>query len=250
MRLLVLLACAGALFAQGIPNIARVVNAASQDSRLSPGCLADIIGTSLGTDASVGVLVGGQHAAKVVSTSATRWRVWIPDSVGSGQTTIELGASALVPITLTQYSPALFSADGTGLGIVNAVGYRVNSNGALILPGYQLSETTPAKLGDYLILEVTGLGAPDRANEFIPMDPVSVKIGGQPALVPSAFLVTDQDQPGLLLWPLRALVLRGDGRAAGRPAGARSDHYADHRRRQQPDAHHSYQRYPPSERRP
>jgi uncharacterized protein (TIGR03437 family) len=203
MRLLVLLACACALFAQGVPNIARVVNAASQDNRLSPACLADIIGTNLGTDASVGVLIGGQKAAKIVSISSTKWRVWIPDSVQPGQTTIELGASALVNITLTQYSPALFSADGTGLGIVGALGYRVDSNGALILPGYQLSEATPAKLGDYLILSVTGLGAPDRSNEFIPMDPVTVKIGGVSALVPSAFLVTDQTDPDYCYGPCR-----------------------------------------------
>jgi uncharacterized protein (TIGR03437 family) len=203
MRFLILLSCTCALFAQGIPNIAKVVNAASQDNRLSPGCLADIIGNSLGTDASVGVLIGGQKAAKIVSISSTKWRVWIPDSVQPGQTTIELGASALVNITLTQYSPALFSADGTGLGIVSALGYRVDSNGALILPGYQLSEATPAKLGDFLILDVTGLGAPDRSNEFVPMEWPTVKIGGVQALVPSAFLVTDQTDPDLCYGPCR-----------------------------------------------
>jgi uncharacterized protein (TIGR03437 family) len=198
MRCLILLPCACALFAQGIPNIGGVVNAASQDNRLSPACLADIIGSNLGTNASAGVLIGGQVQATIIFASSNLWRVWIPDSVQPGRTTIQLGASQIFPITLTQYSPALFSADGRGLGIVSAVGYRIAPNHALILPGYRLSEATPAKLGDILILDVTGLGAPDWSNEGPPpMDPPIVTIDGQQALVPWAFLVTDQTDPDL-----------------------------------------------------
>jgi len=197
-RFLILLSCTCALFAQAIPNIVLVVNSASQDNRLSPACLADIIGTNLGTNASAGVLIGGRAPATVVFTGSGRWRVWIPDSVQPGQTTIQLGASAVFPITLTQYSPALFSADGTGSGSVSAVGYRIAANDALITPGYQLSETTPAQLGDELILDVTGLGAPDWSNEGPPpMDPPIVTIDGKQALVPWAFLVTDQTDPDL-----------------------------------------------------
>jgi uncharacterized protein (TIGR03437 family) len=215
MRLIVLLSFTCAVFAQNIPTIAGVVNAASQDTRLSPACVADIVGSNLGTNAGAGVLIGGQLAATVISTSSTRWRVWIPDSVQPGQTTIQLGASQAVPITLTQYSPALFSADGTGQGIVNAVGYRLASNDSLITPGYQLSETTPARLGDILILDVTGLGAPDRSNEFQPMDTPSVTIGGKPALLQWAFLVTDQTDPDLCygaceLWHYEVMVTLPD----------------------------------------
>ena len=218
VRLFILLCCTCAVFAQGIPTIASVVNAASQDNRLSPACVADIIGSNLGTNASAGVLIGGQQAATIISTSATKWRVWIPDSVQPGQTTIQLGASQAVPITLTQYSPALFSADGTGLGIVNAVGYRLASDHALITPGYQLSETTPARLGDILILDVTGLGAPDWSNEGVPMDPPTVRIGGQQALVQWAFLVNAQTDPDLCygacqLWHYEVMVTLPDAMA-------------------------------------
>jgi uncharacterized protein (TIGR03437 family) len=197
MRFLILLSCTCALFAQGPPSIANVVNAASQDNRLSPACVADIIGSNLGTDPTVVVMIGGRTPATVVSASPTVWRVWIPDSVPPGTTTIQLGASQTFPITLTQYSPALFSADGTGQGIVSAVGYRIASNDALIMPGYKLSETTPARLGDVLILDVTGLGAPDWSNQGVPMDPPTVTIGGEPALVSWAFIVTPQTDPDL-----------------------------------------------------
>ena len=144
--------------------------------------------------------------------------MWIPDSVQPGQTTIEVGASPAFPISLTQYSPALFSADGTGRGIVNAVGYRLASNDSLITPGYQLSETTPARLGDVLILDVTGLGAPDWSNEGVPMDPPSVMIGGTPALMQWAFLVTDQTDPSLCygacaLWHYEVMVTLPDALA-------------------------------------
>jgi uncharacterized protein (TIGR03437 family) len=213
-----MLSCACAVFAQGPPAISNVVNAASQDNRLSPACLADIIGSNLGTDPTVAVMVGGQTPATVVSASATKWRVWIPDSVPPGPTTIQLGASQIFSITLTQYSPALFSADGTGTGIVNAMGYRLASNDALITPGYQLSETTPARLGDILILDVTGLGAPDWSNQGVPMDPPTVTISGEPALVSWAFIVTDQTDPDLCygacqLWHWEVMVTLPDSMA-------------------------------------
>ena len=62
IRLLVLLSCTCALFAQGIPSIGSVVNAASQDNRLSPACLADIVGSNWGRTESASVLIGGQDA--------------------------------------------------------------------------------------------------------------------------------------------------------------------------------------------
>lgn len=218
VRLLMLLSGACAVFAQSIPTITGVVNAASQSNGLSPACVADIIGSNLGTDPTAGVLIGGVRPATVISATSTRWRVWIPDSVQPGQTTIEVGASPAFPISLTQYSPALFSADGTGRGIVNAVGYRLASNHSLITPGYQLSETTPARLGDVLILDVTGLGAPDWSNEGVPMDPPSVMIGGTPALMQWAFLVTDQTDPSLCygacaLWHYEVMVTLPDALA-------------------------------------
>jgi uncharacterized protein (TIGR03437 family) len=218
MRLLAVLFCACAVFAQGPPAISNVVNAASQDKRLSPACLADIIGSNLGTDPTVAVLVGGKTPATVVSAGAAKWRVWIPDSVPPGPTTIQLGASQTFPVTLTQYAPALFSADGSGTGIVNALGYRLASNDALITPGYPLSETTPARLGDILILDVTGLGAPDWSNQGVPMDPPTVMIGGEPALVSWAFIVTGQTDPDLCygacqLWHWEVMVTLPDSMA-------------------------------------
>jgi uncharacterized protein (TIGR03437 family) len=88
----------------------------------------------------------------------------------------------------------------------------------LITPGYQLSETTPARLGDVLILDVTGLGAPDWSNEGVPMDPPSVMIGGTPALMQWAFLVTDQTDPSLCygacaLWHYEVMVTLPDALA-------------------------------------
>ena len=197
LRFVVLAALlAGAVSGQSLPVITAILNSASQDARLSPGCLVDIVGTNLGTDKkNVEVHVGGATIASkyVVTATNTKWTVLIPWNTPTGQTTMDLGLSALFPVTLAQYSPALFSADGTGKGTVSAMGYKQGPTGAPIVPGYPVNDASPAKLGDLLIISATGLGPPDAANEYEAMETPTVAIGGQPTNVMFAPMITDQN---------------------------------------------------------
>jgi uncharacterized protein (TIGR03437 family) len=195
VRLCVLTAfLAAALQAQRNPVITGVVNAASQDGRLSPLCMVDVLGTDLGTDKTVGAFVGGRQA-KIVSAGSSRWRIVIPGTVTPGASTVEIGISAPFNITVAQFAPALFSVDGTGKGVVSAIGYRLSSTGGLILPGYPLSAASPAKLGDVLVLNATGLGLVDASNYDEPYDTPAVTLAGKPTPVMFAPLITDTTDP-------------------------------------------------------
>jgi len=135
------------------PTISGVVNDASFTTALAPGSVAAIFGTGLPTSASAGATVGGQ-AAVVLLSSATQWNVVIPNNAALGSSSVQVGNSAVFPITLSQYAPALFSADGSGQGAV-----LVSPSGSTYQPGATVS------------IFATGLGA--------------VGANGQPALLPS-----------------------------------------------------------------
>jgi uncharacterized protein (TIGR03437 family) len=181
-----------ALCAQSPAVITDVVNAATKERSFAPGTVIDVIGSNLGTDPrTVTASVSGLRA-RVISASATRWTIVIPVTLQPGPATVDIGLSNTFNIALTAFAPGLFTADGTGKGIPSAWGFRLNQNGALIEPGYALSATTPAKLGDVLVLMATGLGAvsPPVANGQNSLDQLrtadttpTVLIGGVPAQV-------------------------------------------------------------------
>ncbi len=142
MRAHWILACsllwpAGAFYAQ---TINRVVNAASFEPRLAPGMLALVFGTNLGTSTSTPVLVGGKAAA-VLQASPAQFTIQIPFEAATGPATVQVGDSAPFNITLSQYAPALFTADSSGSGNVLALdpdGNPVNVNN-LAFPGETIS---------------------------------------------------------------------------------------------------------------
>ena len=184
---------AGALCAQS-PVITKVLNAGSQDGRLSPGTIVDVIGTNLGTDKTAGATVGTVKAP-ILSVDNNKWRILIPANLSPGQSAVEIGFSAPFPIRLDPYAPALFSADASGAGVVNAWGFRLNSNGALIAPGYQLSAATPAKLGDVLVLFTTGLGPYDPSNLNDTYEQPVVTVAGKPVLVFGSSMIDTSTEP-------------------------------------------------------
>jgi uncharacterized protein (TIGR03437 family) len=153
-----------------VPVIAGVVNGASLTSALAPGSLASVFGTNLGTSAATGAWVGGQPA-QVLLASATQWNVQIPYNAATGSSTIQVGVSAAFPITLSQYAPALFSANNNGQGTIAAV----RPNGAVV------SASAPAFPGDVILIFATGLGAVDSNNRPNPLPTVTV--GGLPVTV-------------------------------------------------------------------
>ncbi|MGA3019936.1 MAG: SBBP repeat-containing protein, partial [Bryobacteraceae bacterium] len=170
--------------ASATPVITSVLNAGSFTSSLAPGSAAAAFGTNLPTSASAGALVGGQTAQVLLATAA-QWSVAIPYNAATGASTVQIGTSAAFPITLSQYAPALFSADGSGQGIVAAE--RVQTGGALIV-----SASAPAIPGDTLYIFVTGLGAIDSNGHPSPLPTVTV--GGQSVTVVSA--VAGSTTPG------------------------------------------------------
>jgi uncharacterized protein (TIGR03437 family) len=160
----------GIASASAVPVILAVVNGASATTSLAPGSAAVVFGSNL-PSASAGALVGGQ-TAQVYFASATQWEVIIPYNAATGSSTIQVGASAAFPITLSQYAPALFT-DASG----NLLALRVPS-------GTVVSASAPAFPGDALNIFATGLGAIDANGHPSPLPTVAV--GGQQVTVVSA----------------------------------------------------------------
>ncbi len=106
------------LFAQ-TPTISRVVDAASSSTQLAPGTLAKIIGANFGTSTAISVTAGGKACA-VLSATATQLQIEIAIDAPPGATTIQVGASTPFNISLAQYAPVLYSADGSGHGDIQA----------------------------------------------------------------------------------------------------------------------------------
>jgi len=170
----------GIASAAAAPAITSVVNAGSYTTSLAPGSAAAAFGTNLPTSAAAGALVGGQTAPVLLAT-ATQWSVAIPYNAATGSSTIQIATSAAFPITLSQYAPALFSADGSGQGSVVAQRVLANSTPTV-------SAAAPAFPGDTIILYATGLGAIDANSHPSPLPTVTV--GGQPVTVVTAVAVT------------------------------------------------------------
>jgi uncharacterized protein (TIGR03437 family) len=151
--------------APGAPAITSVLNEASLNTALAPGSAADVFGSNLPASGSAGAMVGNQ-AAQVVVAGATEWIIVVPNNAALGPSSVQIGGSPAFPITLSQYAPALFSADGTGEGIALAV--------RALNPGTTVTASAPAYPGDALYIFATGLGAAGN--------------NGQPAAMPTVTL--------------------------------------------------------------
>ena len=166
------------------PAITSLVYSASKVSHISPGTLVDVNGTNLSTLATTTALVGGTRRATVISRNSTKWVIQIPFGFGAGPTTVEVCDSPQFAITLSAYSPAIFSADGTGAGIASA---QVNHSAT---SAYALSAANPARLGDLLVLNATGLGPIDSNEANATLETPVVTVAGVPLLVAGSFLAT------------------------------------------------------------
>ena len=71
-------------------------------------------------ETSVPVTVGGKYAA-VRFASLTQFSIQIPFDAPAGATTIQVGNSAAFSITLSQFAPALYTANQTGSGNASAL---------------------------------------------------------------------------------------------------------------------------------
>jgi uncharacterized protein (TIGR03437 family) len=155
-----------AIFANG------VVSAASYASdAVSPGELVTIFGTNIGpaTPAPMNITNGyvdtnlsgvtatvdGQNAP-LVYVSQNQLTIQVPYEVTTGtgkHVVVNNGTSANATVKINPTAPGIFTADGSGTGQAAALNYNATT-GAYTLN----STTTPAKIGDTVILYLTGEG--------------------------------------------------------------------------------------------
>ena len=157
-----------------VPAIQAVVNAASYAiGPVSPGELVTIFGTDIGpstpasltitngsvdtTLSGVTVIVDGK-AAPLIYVSQNQISIQVPyeASAGSGKAMVVTNGTnpaANATLTIAATAPAIFTADGSGAGQAAALNY----NATTML--YSLnSSTNTAKIGDTVILYLTGEG--------------------------------------------------------------------------------------------
>lgn len=161
-----------------IPAIAQngVVSAASYASdAIAPGELVTIFGTNIGpvnpapmnivngyvststAPASVSVTVDGQNAP-IVYASQNQVNIQVPYEVTTGANknlVVTNGANpaASTKVTINATAPGIFTFNGSGTGQAAALNYN-STTGAYSLN----SSTTPANIGDIVILYLTGEG--------------------------------------------------------------------------------------------
>jgi uncharacterized protein (TIGR03437 family) len=137
------------LFAQK-PTITGVDNGFSFKSAISPGVLASIFGSNLSGN-NLEVTIGGLQCP-VTYSSASQLNIQIPWEVATGKRSVVVEHDSLsstpFAVTVTQYSPALVSDDGSGSGL----GEFFTPNGTLI------TTTNLANAGDTLTTYAIGLG--------------------------------------------------------------------------------------------
>jgi uncharacterized protein (TIGR03437 family) len=157
------------------PTILGVVNAGSYGSAaVSPGELATIFGTNIGPAApatmtiangyvatslgGVTVTVEGQ-AAPMVYASSTQVSFQVPyeaSTTGAGQPLVVTNGNnppASATVTVATTAPGIFTADGSGSGQAAALNYNADTQ-VYTLNG----STNPAKIGDTVLLYLTGEG--------------------------------------------------------------------------------------------
>ena len=149
-----------------------VVSAASYASdAICPGELVTIFGTNIGppnaapmnvTNGYVDTTLNGITAtvdgqsAPVVYASLNQVTIQVPFEVTTGagkNVVVDNGTQATALVTINSTAPGLFTADGSGTGQAAALNYNA-ATGAYTLN----SSTTPAKIGDTVILYLTGEG--------------------------------------------------------------------------------------------
>lgn len=171
---------AGVLQAQ-TPTIT-AVNGESGSASLSPGGVAFITGTNLGSPGANKVTVGNLQAF-VFNGGGTSLQFELPVNAPLGPTTLTVGSSAPFSITLVQYSPAIAINSGVIAAFHNSLGQPVTA-------GY------PASPGEQIAITATGLGptnppvqtgqSPNNTSSVTVTLPTAT-LGGKPVTVSAAY---------------------------------------------------------------
>lgn len=157
MRIVFALALVSGLAVEAQPVINGISNTVSFQQTFAPGALATIFGSGFSTSATVTV---GSIAAYVLpgGASPSQVNIQIPFNapLGANNVVVTVGSqsSSPVAITLTQFAPALSTANGSGSGIGNI--FPANSS-------TPISASNPASPGLTYTTYATGLGATNPA---------------------------------------------------------------------------------------
>lgn len=192
----------GATYGTLPPTVAAVHAGTQQTGSIAPGEIVVIYGTNLGgVGLTTGVVSGGRLinalggtqvffgnvAAPLIYASATQVSAVVPYALANQTLTtmvVSFGGrtSAPLPLNVTSTAPGLFTANLSGRGPAAALNQNGSVNGA----------ANPARRGEIVVLYATGEGATTPAGVDgqvatsvypKPNAPVSVRIGGQPAVV-------------------------------------------------------------------
>jgi len=187
------------------PTILGIFNSATNAvGSLSPGQLVTIWGTNIGPASpatmsilngfvstslgSVSVTIDGQ-AAPIIYAGATQLNVQVPYEVSTGnnkQVAVTNGSNppATGTVTITATAPGIFTSDGSGAGQAAALNFSAATS------AYSLNNsTTPANIGDTVLLYLTGEGNYN-AN---PLDPAANTNDG--FIIPSSLSPLPQLSP-------------------------------------------------------
>lgn len=164
-------------FAQA-PTVSGVLNGFSFTSQISPGVLASVFGSNLSGN-NLQVTLNGTDCP-VTFSSAAQLNIQVPweAKIGAGSVVVEHDSLSSTPfaVTVTRYSPALVSANGSGSG-----------TGVFLSGGTKLISTTnPANGGDLLVTYAVGLGAttPAATTGVVTPNPPPLYVTlGSPSLV-------------------------------------------------------------------
>ncbi len=168
-----------------------VVNAASQLPELSPGVLANILGTGLAQGGKAEVTIDGEAAA-ITSAEAFRIAFRVPLEIEPGAHVVRVASvygAAERTIQLEPVSPALFTTDGSHAVATNQDG---SANGPL----------NPAPRGQALVLAGTGFGPlRSQGNQQVLQTPATATINGRS--VPVFYAGAVPGFPGLIQFNLQ-----------------------------------------------
>lgn len=187
-----------------------VVNGASYETSagIAPGSIISVFGTQLASVEEVAalnplatvlgagsVLIDDAHYAALFYSSAAQYNVQVPwDLAGEGSHRLQVRVGGVLSdpqsFELVPYSPALFSADGTGRGGAAAI---IAGTASVAAPEGAFPGSRPVRPGEFLTLYGTGFGpvsntprngAPGLAFPLsLTLTQPTVRIQGEPVLV-------------------------------------------------------------------
>jgi uncharacterized protein (TIGR03437 family) len=188
-RIVCLIAAAVADASGQQPAPLAVVNAANYAPQIAPGSIATAFGAGLPADSAIGVTLCTPGNSPTACQPATVFAAYpsqvnflVPDPLPVGQVVVRISHSGVVvasgSVTVSAFSPAVFTADNSGAGIFNGQSWDGGQYNAVYTPASTPSAIVPRAVSptsgsspNVLILYGTGWKHANPAN-------VRITVGG------------------------------------------------------------------------